>query len=170
MSHSWTTRTIAVTALLVAWATPALAQNTRSLAEGASSPPATIAAVAWLEGRWVGEGLGGSVEEVYSPPVGDSMVGHFRASNATGTTFYELMTVREENGSLMWRLKHFHPDLRGWEEKDRTIEFPLVAIEGDRLYFDGLTIERVSENEVRQYVLVSSNGQASEAVFVYRRP
>jgi hypothetical protein len=39
--------------------------------------------------------------------------------------FYELLTIVEENGSLMLRLKHFN--LTGWEDKLKTIDFPLVA-------------------------------------------
>ena len=42
------------------------------LAAMISSPSAaaTIADAAWLEGRWVGEGLGGQAEEVWSPAAG----------------------------------------------------------------------------------------------------
>lgn len=151
-------------------AAPAAAQNTRQLDPGAASPPATLDIVAWLEGRWVGEGLGGVVEEAYSPPRNGVMLGHFAAWTDTGARFYEIITFREEGGSVMLRLRHFHPDLKGWEEKDETVEFPLVAVEGDRLYFAGLTIERVGEDQARHYVLVGHrDGTAQEAEFTYRR-
>lgn len=118
----------------------AQAQAVRTLPAGAKSPPAKLDALAWLAGgRWVGEGLGGVSEEVYSPAVGGVMVGHFVQSQAGKPQFFEIMTVREEGGSLVYRLKHFGPDLKGWEEKDVTEDFPLVAIEGDRVFFSGMT-------------------------------
>jgi hypothetical protein len=36
----------------------------------------------------------------------------------------------------MIRLKHFNPDMAGWEEKNQTVDFPFVAKEGDTLLFD----------------------------------
>ncbi len=42
---------------------PGSTPNTLTLAEGAPRPAARIADVAWLTGRWTGEGLGGQSEE-----------------------------------------------------------------------------------------------------------
>jgi hypothetical protein len=52
--------------------------NTMKLEPDAARPKAKIADLAWIQGRWVGEGLGGTVEEIWSPPIGDSMLGMFR--------------------------------------------------------------------------------------------
>jgi hypothetical protein len=47
------------------------------------------------------------------------MVGPYRGLKTDGSpVFNELLLLREEKGSLMVRLKHFDPDLIGWEEKD----------------------------------------------------
>ncbi|MGQ0741479.1 MAG: DUF6265 family protein [Alphaproteobacteria bacterium] len=157
-------------ALFVLLLAPTHAQNVLVLPAGEKSPPAKIGVLAWMAGRWTGEGLGGQVEENFSPAMGGIMVGHFRSSKDSKMEFFELETFVEENGSLVYRLKHFHPDLKGWEEKNQTVEFPLVAVEGDRFYFDGLTIERVSDDEMRHYVLVKGkDGKHSELVFNYRR-
>lgn len=150
-------------------ALPAAAQNVRELAKGAKSPPAKIEALAWMAGRWTGDGLGGQVEENFSPPLGGMMVGHFRSSKASKTEFFELETFVEENGSLVYRLKHFNPDLKGWEEKDKTVDFPLVAVDGNRVYFAGVTIERLGPDEMRHYVAIGKGNGAKEYVFDYRR-
>jgi hypothetical protein len=142
----------------------------RSLPAGAASPPARIADVAWLAGRWVGEGLGGAVEEVYSPATGDTMVGHFQMAKNGAVQFFELVQFREEKGSLVYRVKHFNPDLKGWEEKSDSVVFPLVAIVGGFVYFDGLTIERISNNKVVHWVLLGDGKGGNEvAQFTYRR-
>src|SRR5262245_56981124 len=114
----------------------------RELAPGQASPPAKIADFAWLEGTWVGSGLGGHTEESYSAPLAGAIVGTFRFVKDGKVVFYELVTVVEENGSVLVRLKHFHPTLVGWEEKDKFVEFKLVALEGQAAYFDGQTLSR----------------------------
>ena len=111
-----------------------------ALEEGAQSPAASIDDLSWLSGRWIGEGLGGTAEEVIAPASGGQMMGMFRHSGAEGAVkFYEFYVFAEHDGSLMLRLKHFSPMMSGWEEKDAFVEFPLVTIEERAAYFDGLT-------------------------------
>lgn len=118
----------------------------RSLADGATSPPARIADVAFLSGHWIGEGLGGCAEEMMASPAGGQIMGMFRLMKADGAlNFYEFYQIAAQDGSLILRIKHFNPDLTGWEEKNDRIEFPLVAIEGTTAYFSGLTFSRDGE-------------------------
>ncbi len=145
-------------------------ENTVRLAEGATSPPATLGDMAWLAGSWTGEGLGGQVEEIWSPPQAGAMMGMFRLLRDGKTVFYELMTLVEEGGSLVLRLKHFGPDLTGWEEKAETVDFPLVAVAGDRLLFDGLTFSRHGNDAVTIYVAISAeDGAVRDEAFRYTR-
>ncbi len=73
-------------AALLCLALPAAAQYPSPGAgapEAAAKPPAPaarIADVAWLQGYWVGEGLGGSVEDVWLPPKAGVLLGAFRLS------------------------------------------------------------------------------------------
>ena len=159
-------KVLAFLAAALAMAAPVLAEDTgvevRALADGEVSPPATIDDIAWLAGRWVGEGLGGKIEEVIAPAEGGQMMGMFRHWSADGAVkFYEFYVFDEKDGSLTLRLKHFWPTLIGWEEKAEIVEFPLVAIEGETLYLDGLTYSlkgdgallsavRLSDDEVAQ--------------------
>lgn len=146
------------------------AENTKRLTAGATSPPATVADMAWLAGRWTGDGLGGQVEEIWSPPQVGAMMGMFRLVREETIVFYELMTLREENGSLVLRVKHFNPDLTGWEEKGETVDFPLVRVTADRFYFDGLTFHRHGNDAVTIYVAISAkDGAVREEAFRYTR-
>lgn len=155
-------------------AAPAAAQtvqteHTLAREEGSPPPAASMADVAWLAGRWVGEGLGAAVEEVWLPPAGGDMVGVFRLVRTGSPRFYELVTLVEEEGSLVLRLKHFGPDLVGWEAKDESVSFPLVRRDADTLWFDGLTIRRVGADRMRIWVALESEGEVREALFEYRR-
>lgn len=67
----------------------------------AQSPPATIDRVAWLAGRWVGDGLGGVSEETWSPPAGGAMMGTYRLLKDGAPAFHEMFLLVEENGSLI---------------------------------------------------------------------
>lgn len=139
----------------------------RTLAEGEVSPPAKVEDVAWLEGRWIGEGLGGCSEETMSPPVAGQMMGMFRQTKEDGSLwFYEFYTIAPRGDSIAIRIKHFNPDLSGWEEKDAFVEFPLVAIEKGAVYFDGLTYALDGRKGLKAAVMV---GEGEKGVFTFHR-
>ena len=145
------------------------AQNTLSLIDGQSSPEASIEDVSWIAGHWKGEAFGGTTEEIWSPPMGDAMMCVFRLVKDDQANFYEIETITEENETLILRLKHFGANLKGWEEKDETVDFPLVKLEQYKAFFDGLTFERISEQEMNVYVVIQQkDGTQNEMKFPYR--
>jgi len=148
-----------------------LTSNTLKLSKGEASPAATIADMAWYSGHWTGQGLGGFNEEIWSAPKGGVMLGMYRMLRDDKAAFYELLTIVEEAGSIAIRLKHFHPDMRGWEERDQVITFPLVAKRDARIYFDGMTFERRGDNAVEVYLAIENRKDNSvrEEVFTYTR-
>ena len=159
-----------MTAALVIVAAPAAAQETRRATAGAKPPAAKLADLSWLTGTWEGEGISGPAREVYSAPMGGQITGHFIQTRGAGIWFFELMSIAEVNGSLEYRLKHFNADLTGWEEKDEVRRFPLVAVEKDAFYFDGLTIRRDGPAGMIGAVRIDNkDGTSREAVFRYRR-
>lgn len=146
------------------------AQDVRSLGE-ATSPPATLDEIAWLAGSWQGSGLGGESHESWLPPVHGQMAGIFHQSNDTGLQFYEILQVVERDGSLVLRLKHFNPDLSGWEDNSAgsALEFPLVAVEEDAAYFSGLTYERIGDDRLLIHLRLHSDGETRIETFDLRR-
>lgn len=144
-----------------------ISQNTLKLEDNAS-PNANINDVVWIAGHWQGEALGGITEEVWTKPLGKSMMGSFKLVSEGVVQFYELCTITEENNSLLLRIKHFDKELKGWEEKDTSIEFPLVKIEKNKAFFDGLTFEKISEEELNIYVIFNEEGEEIEMKFNYK--
>jgi hypothetical protein len=145
--------------------------NTLKLAEGAPRPAATVADLAWLAGRWIGEGLGGTLDEVWSEPAGGAMVGYFRLVAKGKPVFYEIMTLVEHEGSVEMRLKHINPDMTGWEEKNGYVTFKLVKQDSTGAYFEGLSLRRVSDDEMVGYIALRNrtDGTVREEKLVYRR-
>lgn len=151
-------------------ATSLTAQNTLSLAEGESSPPASISEIEWMTGHWKGEAFGGITEEIWSPPAAGAMMFVFRLISDNEINFYEIGHVRELAGSLVFELKHFGADLKGWEEKDEVQTFKFIKSEKNRIYFEGFTFERISDQEINIYGLIENeDGTAEEVKFNYKR-
>jgi hypothetical protein len=117
-------------------------------AQPAAQPPkvaATIADAAWLQGYWIGEGFGGTSEDLWMPPRNGVMLGAFRLVKADGSRgFYELLGIEESEGSLRFVVKHFHPDWVGWEEKDQAQKFRLTKLTGDEMVFGALAFQRTA--------------------------
>jgi hypothetical protein len=146
---------------LTAFAQERLTEHTFKLKPGEKSPPATIADMAWLAGAWTGPGLGGISEEMWSAPRGGAMLGMYRLIKDDKPVFYELITVVEERGSLVFRLKHFNPDMTGWEEKDKTVDFPLVAKEKSVIHFHGLSFKQEGEDAMTIFLAIRSRKDGS---------
>jgi Domain of unknown function (DUF6265) len=141
-------------------------------ASATASPPSTISDLAWLEGSWEGQGIGGAPAiEVYSKAADGKMVGHFRQLTADGKVmFYELITIEETGGSLSYNLKHFGPDLTGWEEKSEVRRFALSAISAQRWEFSGMTYERTGPNSmIARVVAMDASGKAETLEFRFAR-
>ena len=145
-------------------------EHTLKLDNPEQRPGAEIEDIAWIAGNWVGEAFGGLSEEFWSEPVAGAMMGMYRSVARGKVGFYELLTITEEKGSLILRLKHFHPDLKGWEEKNATVDFPLVKVEKNTVWFEGYTFVRESKNEFNVYLAQSGgDGPPRELVFQYTR-
>ena len=140
-----------------------------SLPEGVSSPSAMIEDVAWIQGHWIGEGLGGITEEIWSGPSAGSMMGSFKLIQDDKVVFYEFCLIREVEGSLLLQIKHFDDNMVGWETKEESVEFPLVEIDKDIAYFDGLTFHKTGHNRLSIHVLLEENNETSEVGFDFKR-
>jgi hypothetical protein len=147
-----------------------MTERTLKLGPGAKSPPATLADMAWLAGRWVGPALGGEAEEIWSPPKAGSMMGMYRLVRNGKPVFFEFQTLVEEGGSLILRLKHFNPDLTGWEEKQKTMDFQLVGLGEGIVQFEGMSFHREGDAKLTVYLAVEGKDEAvHEEAFHYTR-
>ena len=153
-------------------ADPSAAQHTRVAPADHIPPPANLAATQWLVGDWVGTGIDGAeAAESWLPPSAGAMVGVFVQEKPDGSLiFTEHMYMAEEAGSLVLKLKHFNPDLTGWEEKDGMVRFRLLSAEPCALYFSALTYRCEGEDGLLVAVRMKSEGEkVNELVFRFRR-
>lgn len=143
--------------------------NVLRLNDGASSPPAQVQDMHWIAGSWRGQALGGTFEETWNSPSGDSMLGLFKLVLDGKTQFSEIMAIVPQGESIVLKLKHFHADLRGWEEQDKTVDFPLVKLNPDEACFQGLTFRRIGPDRMTIYVAMKRGSEVSELEFPAQR-
>lgn len=121
---------------------------------------------AWLVGSWTGDGFGGISHETWAEPVDGTMMGMYRHIDAEGElVFYEFLLL-DETGL---RLKHFNPDLTGWEEKDDMTTFEMISFTADKIELKGLTFERTSDTEMVISLRMTQGGESRTEVFNMRR-
>ncbi|MEE9362124.1 MAG: DUF6265 family protein [Cellulophaga sp.] len=113
--------------------------------------------IAWISGDWKGEAFGGITEENWSKPQGGSMMAAFKLIVENEVIFYEIEIIREVNNTLILQLKHFGKDLKGWETKDQTVDFKLKKITPNKVVFEGMLFEKVSDNEMNIYVDIKND-------------
>lgn len=147
-----------------------LTAHTLSLRPGQSSPPAKIADVGWLSGRWTGPSLGGMSEEIWGQPGGGSMLGAYRLLKDDKPVFYELVTIVEEQGTLRMRVKHFNSELNGWEDKEKFTLFKLVSLGRGIVNFDGLTYRADGSDHITAFLAIKGkDGTLHEEEFQFMR-
>lgn len=115
----------------------------------------------WLVGSWKGDGFGGISEEIWSKPDSGTMMGMYRHIKDGKLVFYEFLLLNETG----LRLKHFHPDLKGWEEKDETTFFEMIDYSPTKIELKGLSFEKKSENTMEIRLKLNRNGKIETEVF-----
>ncbi len=121
----------------------------------------------WLAGSWIGDGFGGTSEEVWSLPSAEGkMMGVYRHHNADGSlNFYEFL-VLDKTGL---RLKHFTPELVGWETKEDYLTFEMVDFTKDKIEMKGLVFERKSDTEMEIRLKMKTKDGSRTEVFKMKR-
>lgn len=119
----------------------------------------------WLVGTWTGDGFGGTSEESWSTPINGTMMGMFRHISNGEVAFYEFMLL-DENGI---RLKHFNPDLTGWEEKDDMMTFKMICFSKDHIEMEGLTYEKKSDSEIEIRLVMDQGSEPHTEIFSMRK-
>lgn len=79
-------------------------ENTYSLSE-----------LSFLSGHWTGEAFGGTVEEVWSEPSANAMMGMFRLQFDEIDKLYEFLLIEKTDEGIQMRFKHIR---RGYKEME----------------------------------------------------
>ncbi|MFN3997579.1 DUF6265 family protein [Algoriphagus sp.] len=145
-----------------------LAAQVRQLEADQLPGKGNVKDLSWMVGYWTGTGLGGECEEVWMPAVDGQMIGTFRFWDDGKLVFSEFMNLIQDGESISMKLKHFNPNLSGWEEKEEWTTFRLIELSRNKVWFVGLTIERVGDEMIYQLDL-TENGEKTVAEFTFTK-
>ena len=116
-------------------------------AEEKSSADDRLARLAWMKGEWVRQQGDDQLEEIWSAPAGDSLMGMFRWSKQGKLWMLELMAITVEGEDVVVRLKHFDRQITGWEEKEAPPAYKLVRQkEGEAVF------ENAAQTNPRRFI------------------
>ncbi len=98
---------------------------------------AGLKSLAFMQGVWEGRTTSGAyVEEAWSAPQGDSLVGYCRFIKESRTTFYELLAVVKLADTTVLRMKHLNADFVPWADKDEAGDLKLISSSDSEATFD----------------------------------
>lgn len=100
-------------------------------------PDDSLAQLKFLAGVWKGEMNGDLVEEHWSEPAGESLVGMFRwVGKDSKVRLYELLTIKSEADGPTLRLRHFDGAFTPWaSERDGVPSLRMSECAGTRVVF-----------------------------------
>lgn len=185
MPQTWKTPTAFRTLLLLATFAALGVPSTGAAAAPLAAPPeplkpAGVAGVriddlSWIAGHWAGMAEGGPIEEIWLPPAAGAMVGMFRWTKEGKVIVYELLALERSAEGPVLVLRHFAPGLKGYEEKDGALLFPLTASGPREATFSAtdpskptkLVFHRIDERKLRVTLWRLREGKPSTEEFLY---
>jgi len=152
-----------------AWSAEPRTEHTYQLEPDEVRPTATLDDATWLVGSWSGTAFGQKFEEVWNPPSAGSMIGLFKLYGDDGVTFYELLHLSVEDGTLSLKVKHFNADFTAWEDKADFVNFRLVSKDDNALHFGGLSFYKRDDDAIDGYIVMRSGEELAEHHLKYTR-
>lgn len=106
--------------------------------------------VSFLSGHWIGEAFGGIVEEIWSEPSANAMMGMFRIQKNNSDILFEFLLIEKTDTGVQLRFKHIKPNYIEMEEN------PIVLnlIEAHTNY---VHLESQDQSLIAKYNLVREN-------------
>jgi len=152
-----------------AWSAEPRTEHTYQLAPDETRPAATLDDASWLVGSWSGTAFGGTFEEVWNAPSAGTMIGLFKLFGDDGVSFYEILLLSVEEGTLSLKVKHFNPDFSAWEDKQDYVNFRLVKKEKDALHFGGISFYKRGDDAIDGYIVMRNGENLQEHHLKYER-
>jgi hypothetical protein len=108
-------------------------------------PAESLAQLDWMCGAWIEDAEQRRCEEIWSTVDAHTLMGMFRWISFDEVSFYEFMVIKETEKGTELHVKHFHPTLVAWEEKDRFQAFVLTELAPNRAVFTAVQDPEESE-------------------------
>jgi hypothetical protein len=126
-----------------------------------------------LEGYWIGKIEDDIVEEGWSIPSANSIMGMFKWIKEGKNYFYEFIIIEKMNDKIELKIKHFNPDFEGWEEKSDFVCYRLLEVSTNKIVFGPpdpdekgrLIYEKPDDNSLVAILEMSQTGKILKFTF-----
>jgi len=140
----------------------------------AEIPQPGVAALAWLEGTWVGEAGGVHQEEAWSGVAHGHLQGMYRELQEGRVKTLELLSLGSESDGLWLTMRHFDGALKPREPMDAPLRWRVAVAEPDHARFvnaaAGATLEYWREGRTLRIRLeIARKDKAFVETFALRR-
>ncbi|MFC2094844.1 DUF6265 family protein [Candidatus Bipolaricaulota bacterium] len=109
-------------------------------------PADSLEQLNWMSGAWLEDTPLRRCEEIWSTVDAHTLMGMFRWISDDDVSFYEFMVIKVTDAGVELHVKHFHPSLVAWEEKDRFQAFVLTDLQAHRAVY--AAVQNPEESEV----------------------
>jgi hypothetical protein len=104
----------------------------------AHAAPCTLAGLHWMTGDWHNSSNPTGAQERWTVAPGNILMGSAWEATADGKGYAELMTIRDDAGSIRMVLRHFDLALsKAWEERTAPMVFVASTCDTNSAVFDG---------------------------------
>ncbi len=139
--------------------------------------PGSLNDLGWIVGHWRGEAGDSVIEEQWSVAGGGAMMGMFRWFTEEQVRLYEFMLIESSPEGPVLRIKHFGEGLKGWEEKDVSIEFRLVEHQEGLAVFESdpqvedskLVYTHTQDGNLEVRLIKTKDGKENTSTFLFGR-
>jgi len=144
-------------------------------AGGSDSAKDKLTTISWIQGSWKATVDGDHLDEFWSPPHADSMIGMFRWAKKDGLWMTEMLSIVTEGDNIVLRIKHFDRAMVGWEGKDKPLTLPLVSQSDDESVFESpdkaerLTYQKSGSDTMDILLEVKGKEKDRRSEFHYKR-
>jgi uncharacterized protein DUF6265 len=114
----------------------------------------TVQDLSFMAGKWLGQEGGFDLEEHWSTPAGNNLIGMMRMARDGKASMYELCVIEQTATGPVLRIRHFRAAMVPREEKPEEITFTLVDFAKDKATFEAqdkhlkISYHRLSANEL----------------------
>ena len=146
-----------------------------SLSGSSQLQRASLNDLQFIAGRWTLQHEWGDMEEVWSAPMGNNMMGSYRCVKDGKAVFYEFMVIEQTDSVPVLHLRHFSPGSIAWEDREAPGLYPLEKLSPNKAQFQKtdwrvvLTFTRQSPLQLQVMLeSVTKEGKWETTYFDYR--
>lgn len=135
-----------------------------------------ISDLSFIEGQWMADAAGRTVEASWLPAKKDNMVGFFRITNSDKPNVYEILLYEQVKEGTVSLVKHFNPGLTGQEELDKPVRHVCLESGKGRVLYekDGEAVRILYEKKSDDRFVISmgkpeNNNWVYKEIFDFKR-